>query len=135
MCHLKHCKAWVTRLMLLAQVRKRERAVSAIYDDEGTSKVSSEKRGHNFVLTAKWNDICVDNYDCVVVPGGRSPEFLVMNYFSEGIWGKEQSHCWDWPRVMAPGCCWSSQGEFLISYHNSHKLFILINVHDNAHFN
>lgn len=56
-----------------------EGCVTAIYDEEGTSKVSSEKRGHNFVLTAKWNDICVDNYDCFVVPGGRSPEFLIMN--------------------------------------------------------
>lgn len=56
-----------------------ESCVTAIYDDEGTSKVSSEKRGHNFVLTAKWNDIYVDNYDCVVVPGGRSAELLVMN--------------------------------------------------------
>ncbi|KAL4604691.1 hypothetical protein ACB092_10G208300 [Castanea dentata] len=56
-----------------------ESCVTAIYDGEGTSKVSSEKRSHNFVLTAKWNDICVDNYDYVVVPGGRSPELLVMN--------------------------------------------------------
>ncbi|XP_075640722.1 DJ-1 protein homolog E [Castanea sativa] len=56
-----------------------ESCVTAIYDGEGTSKVSSEKRSHNFVLTVKWNDICVDNYDYVVVPGGRSPELLVMN--------------------------------------------------------
>ncbi|XVE77847.1 hypothetical protein DITRI_Ditri13aG0096000 [Diplodiscus trichospermus] len=52
--------------------------VTAIHDDEGT-EVPSEKRGHNLFITANWDDISVDDYDCVIVPGGRSPELLVMN--------------------------------------------------------
>ncbi|KAK1560760.1 hypothetical protein Q3G72_030655 [Acer saccharum] len=60
--------------------KKGESCVSAIYDDEGTHQLSSEKRGHNIYMTADWNkDVSVDGYDCVVVPGGRSPELLVMD--------------------------------------------------------
>ncbi|XWS36359.1 hypothetical protein CRYUN_Cryun20dG0078500 [Craigia yunnanensis] len=52
--------------------------VTAIHDDEG-AQIFSEKRGHNFFITANWDDISVYDYDCVIVPGGRSPELLVMN--------------------------------------------------------
>lgn len=58
--------------------RKGEACVTAIHDDEG-AQVLSEKRGHNFFITANWDDINVYDYDCVIVPGGRSPELLVMN--------------------------------------------------------
>ncbi|XP_022759745.1 DJ-1 protein homolog E-like [Durio zibethinus] len=58
--------------------KKGETCVTAIYDNEG-AQVVSEKRGHNFYITANWGDINVDDYDCVIVPGGRSPELLVMN--------------------------------------------------------
>ncbi|KAL5792836.1 hypothetical protein ACOSP7_001430 [Xanthoceras sorbifolium] len=58
--------------------KKRESCVSAIYDDVG-AQVCSEKRGHNVYITTDWKDVCVDGYDCVVVPGGRSPELLVMD--------------------------------------------------------
>lgn len=58
--------------------KKGDSCVTAIHDDEG-AQICSEKRGHNFVITANWNEICVDDYDCIVVPGGRSPELLVMD--------------------------------------------------------
>ncbi|VAI79528.1 unnamed protein product [Triticum turgidum subsp. durum] len=58
--------------------RKGEPCVTAIYDDVAGA-VSDEKRGHNFVMTVDWAGIDVDDYECVVVPGGRSPELLVTN--------------------------------------------------------
>ncbi|EOX94596.1 Class I glutamine amidotransferase-like superfamily protein [Theobroma cacao] len=58
--------------------KRGETCVTAIHDDEG-AQVFSEKRGHNFFITANWDDISVHRYDCIVVPGGRSPELLVMN--------------------------------------------------------
>ncbi|KAJ4968701.1 hypothetical protein NE237_015402 [Protea cynaroides] len=63
--------------------KRGDKCVTAIYDHvdqnpEGV-QVSSERQGHNVVLTADLNEICVDDYDCLVIPGGRSPEFLVMD--------------------------------------------------------
>ncbi|KAI4341757.1 hypothetical protein MLD38_026442 [Melastoma candidum] len=60
--------------------KKGETCVTAIHDhDDDGSQICSEKRGHNFAITANWGEIRADDYDCVVVPGGRSPELLVMN--------------------------------------------------------
>ncbi|KAF0894759.1 hypothetical protein E2562_003644 [Oryza meyeriana var. granulata] len=61
--------------------RKGESCVTAIYDaaPAATGAVSDEKRGHNFAVTADWDDVDVDQYDCVVVPGGRAPELLVTH--------------------------------------------------------
>ncbi|KAG7639008.1 DJ-1 protein E [Arabidopsis thaliana] len=59
--------------------KKGEVCATAVYDLEDGRQIPAEKRGHNFFVTASWDDICVDDYDCVVVPGGRSPELLVMN--------------------------------------------------------
>jgi D-lactate dehydratase len=60
--------------------RKGEACVTAIYDvGVVPGAVSEEKRGHNFVMTVDWADVDVDDYECVVVPGGRSPELLVTN--------------------------------------------------------
>lgn len=58
--------------------KKGESCVTAIHDDEG-GQIWGEKRGHNFVVNANWSDISVDNYDCLLLPGGRGPELLVMN--------------------------------------------------------
>ncbi|CAN1137085.1 DJ-1 protein homolog E [Linum perenne] len=55
-----------------------ESCPTAIHEDEG-AQVCSEKRGHNFVATANWDDVDVDKYDCLVLPGGRGPELLVTN--------------------------------------------------------
>ncbi|OMP08820.1 ThiJ/PfpI [Corchorus olitorius] len=64
--------------------KRGETCVTAIHDDEG-GQVCSEKRGHNLLITANWDDISVSDYDCVVVPGGRSPELLVMNQKAVGL--------------------------------------------------
>lgn len=60
--------------------RKGESCVTAIYDEPspGTT-VSEERRGHNFAVTVDWADVNADDYDCVVVPGGRGPELLVTH--------------------------------------------------------
>lgn len=51
---------------------------TAIHDFEG-HQTYSEKRGHNFRLTAAFDQIQEATYDALVVPGGRSPEYLRLN--------------------------------------------------------
>ena len=43
---------------------------TAIHDFEG-QQTYSEKRGHNFALNASFADIKAENYDALVIPGGR----------------------------------------------------------------
>lgn len=51
---------------------------TAIHDFEG-DQTYSEKRGHNFALNANFDDIRAENYDALVLPGGRAPEYLRLN--------------------------------------------------------
>jgi deglycase len=51
---------------------------TAIHDFEG-DQTYSEKRGHNFVLNASFADITPADYDGLVIPGGRAPEYLRLN--------------------------------------------------------
>lgn len=51
---------------------------TAIHDFEG-DQTYSEKRGHNFTLNATFTDIRPENYDALVIPGGRAPEYLRLN--------------------------------------------------------
>jgi protease I len=51
---------------------------TAIHDFEG-DQTYSEKRGHNFVLNATFADIRPQDYDGLVIPGGRAPEYLRLN--------------------------------------------------------
>lgn len=51
---------------------------TAIHDFEG-DQTYSEKRGHNFTLNATFDEIRPENYDALVVPGGRAPEYLRLN--------------------------------------------------------
>src|ERR1700761_4522925 len=51
---------------------------TAIHDFEG-DQTYSEKRGHNFTLNATFADIKVENYDGLVLPGGRAPEYLRLD--------------------------------------------------------
>jgi protease I len=50
----------------------------AIHDFDG-AQTYSEKPGHRFTLNASFADIRAENYDALVVPGGRAPEYLRMN--------------------------------------------------------
>ena len=47
---------------------------TAIHDFEG-DQTYSEKRGHNFALNATFADIKPADYDALVIPGGRAPEY------------------------------------------------------------
>lgn len=52
-----------------------ETVATAIHDFEG-QQTYSEKRGHNFRLSATFDDIDARSYDALVIPGGRAPEYL-----------------------------------------------------------
>ncbi len=51
---------------------------TAIHDFEG-DQTYSEKRGHNFTLNATFVEVRPDDYDALVIPGGRAPEYLRLN--------------------------------------------------------
>jgi protease I len=51
---------------------------TAVHDFEG-DQTYSEKRGHNFTLNAAFKDVRAENYDALVIPGGRAPEYLRLN--------------------------------------------------------
>ena len=51
---------------------------TAIHDFEG-DQTYSEKRGHNFVLNASFENTKPEEYDALVIPGGRAPEYLRLN--------------------------------------------------------
>ncbi|MBI4755968.1 MAG: DJ-1/PfpI family protein [Betaproteobacteria bacterium] len=55
-----------------------ERIATAVHDFEG-DQTYSEKRGHNFTLNASFADTRAADYDALVIPGGRGPEYLRMN--------------------------------------------------------
>lgn len=51
---------------------------TAIHDFEG-DQTYSEKPGHNFALNATFADVKETEYDALVIPGGRAPEYLRLN--------------------------------------------------------
>ncbi len=51
---------------------------TAIHDFEG-DQTYSEKPGHNFALNASFANINASDYDALVIPGGRAPEYLRLN--------------------------------------------------------
>jgi len=51
---------------------------TAVHDFEG-DQTYSEKRGHNFAINASFEGVRPNNYDALVVPGGRAPEYLRLN--------------------------------------------------------
>ena len=51
---------------------------TAIHDFEG-HQTYSEKPGHLFQLNASFDDIQIDSYDALYVPGGRAPEYIRLN--------------------------------------------------------
>ena len=48
---------------------------TAIHDFEG-DQTYTEKRGHNFSLNATFDKVRETDYDALVIPGGRAPEYL-----------------------------------------------------------
>jgi protease I len=55
-----------------------EVVATAIHDFEG-QQTYSEKRGHNFRITANFDQVREPDCDALVIPGGRAPEYLRLN--------------------------------------------------------
>jgi protease I len=51
---------------------------TAIHDFEG-DQTYSEKPGHNFALNATFADVKEQEYDALVIPGGRAPEYIRLD--------------------------------------------------------
>jgi deglycase len=51
---------------------------TAVHDFEG-DQTYSEKPGHNFALNATFDAIREQDYDALLIPGGRAPEYLRLN--------------------------------------------------------
>ncbi|MGO1298476.1 MAG: DJ-1/PfpI family protein [Vibrio sp.] len=51
---------------------------TAIHDFVG-DQTYIELPGHHFVLNATFDEVKLDNYDALYVPGGRAPEYLRLN--------------------------------------------------------
>src|ERR1700731_341187 len=55
-----------------------EQVRTAIHDFEG-DQTYSEKRGHKFTLNATFDEVKAQDYDALVIPGGRAPVYLRLN--------------------------------------------------------
>jgi protease I len=55
-----------------------ETVATAIHEFEG-QQTYSEKRGHNFRLNASFDAVRAVDYDALVIPGGRAPEYLRLD--------------------------------------------------------
>lgn len=51
---------------------------TAIHDFEG-DQTYSEKPGHNFGLNADFDAVDAEEYDALIIPGGRAPEYIRLN--------------------------------------------------------
>ncbi len=51
---------------------------TAIHDFDG-AQTYSEKPGHNFTLNATFAEVRAEDYDALVIPGGRAPEYIRLN--------------------------------------------------------
>ncbi len=55
-----------------------EKIRTAIHDFEG-DQTYSEKRGHDFALNATFATVKPQDYDALVISGGRAPEYIRLN--------------------------------------------------------
>ena len=80
---------------------------TAIHDFEG-DQTYSEKPGHNFALNATFAEVKPEQYDALVIPGGRAPEYLRLNRASAGnrasLRPGEKADRGDLPRSAASRC-------------------------------
>jgi protease I len=51
---------------------------TAVHDFEG-DQTYSEKPGHNFTLNATFDEVRENDYDALLIPGGRAPEYIRLN--------------------------------------------------------
>jgi protease I len=55
-----------------------EKVRTAVHDFEG-DQTYSEKPGHNFTLNATFDEVRAEDYEALVIPGGRAPEYIRLN--------------------------------------------------------
>lgn len=55
-----------------------EKVRTAVHDFEG-DQTYSEKVGHNFTLNASFDSINPTEFDALVIPGGRAPEYIRLD--------------------------------------------------------
>ncbi|MCG8650955.1 MAG: DJ-1/PfpI family protein [Pirellulales bacterium] len=55
-----------------------ETVATAIHDFEG-DQTYSEKPGHRFAINADFGSTKAEDFDALVIPGGRAPEYLRLN--------------------------------------------------------
>jgi protease I len=122
---------------------------TAIHDFEG-QQTYSEKPGHRFALNGTFDQIKAQDFDALVIPGGRAPEYLRLNqrvlalvrHFAEHdkpiaavchgplvlaaagvLKGRTcQAYPAVQPDVVAAGCEWSRPGESMDTVHVDGKL-------------
>ncbi len=58
--------------------RAGDKVRTAIHDFEG-DQTYSEKPGHNFQLNATFDEVKAEDYDALVIPGGRAPEYIRLD--------------------------------------------------------
>jgi protease I len=58
--------------------KKGEKIRTAIHDFEG-DQTYSEKRGHDFTLNATYAEVKPEQYDALMIAGGRAPEYLRLD--------------------------------------------------------
>lgn len=51
---------------------------TAVHDFEG-DQTYTERPGHNFTLNATFSEVRGEDYDGLLIPGGRAPEYLRLN--------------------------------------------------------
>jgi protease I len=58
--------------------RAKDIIATAVQDFE-KEQTYTEKRGHNFTLTATFSSVKSKDYDALIIPGGRAPEYIRLN--------------------------------------------------------
>lgn len=58
--------------------KKGDTVRTAVHDFEG-DQTYTEKPGHNFGLNATFDDVKAEDYDALVISGGRAPEYIRLN--------------------------------------------------------
>lgn len=58
--------------------RKGDTVITAVHDFVG-EQTYAEHKGHRFELTATFDDVRAEDYDALVISGGRAPEYLRLS--------------------------------------------------------
>jgi protease I len=59
--------------------KEEDETVTTAIHDFGNEDTYGEKIGHDFVLNETFDDIDVNDYDALILPGGRAPEYLRLD--------------------------------------------------------